>query len=536
MSNDNVLVFEPQKGFQEQFVSSNVDFVVGGGVLNCGKTFAAILSVAEPSEDGRFRACFLRNNLGDLKAGGGLISEFKRVYGDSVNAVESGDPHIDFPSGARIDLTHISDQSREKVQQRFKGRQYDYIYFDEGTGFTWECFTTVYSRNRGSASWTGKVRMTTNPKKTHWLREFLDWYIGNDGFIREDRNGVVRYFFINGATVKDVVWGDTKLEVYEKCKRKIDGILKKVNGENGTSTYEDVIKSFTFYLGRMSENKASIENNKGYVGSVAVMGGKAMEQNLEGNWNVDPEDDEECIPIPFSEAKKVFISDIQSNGDRWVTCDLADYGTDNFVAIAWDGFHIIDVLIAGKTTPRMNANLLLSFSAKHNIGPSHIIFDGKGGMYMKDYIPEAIAYISQQQPIGIDKYAVFNLKTECYYRLCQMIRNNRISIDDEVAKRRYFHQLSKTDISIETEFIEECSVVRFLDHGSGKKRIMTKKEMNAKLGKGRSMDFLDPISMRMYPILQYPHGEELVATAVYSDDRYSNEEYYNESIYDILSD
>ena len=36
-----------------------------------------------------------------------------------------------------------------------------------------------------------------------------------------------------------------------------------------------MIKSFTFYLGRMSENKASLGNNSGY-GSVAISGGAKL--------------------------------------------------------------------------------------------------------------------------------------------------------------------------------------------------------------------------------------------------------------------
>lgn len=159
------VIIRPYEGFQEQFVRSNVDFVIGGGSVAVGKTSAATIMVAEPSLDSRFRAVFLRNNLGDLKSGGGILDEFKKIYGSYVSIVESGDPHVDFPSGARVDVTHIADQSKDKVLQRFKGRQYDLIYFDEGTGFTWDCFRAVYSRNRGIASWTGKVRMTTNPKK-----------------------------------------------------------------------------------------------------------------------------------------------------------------------------------------------------------------------------------------------------------------------------------------------------------------------------------------------------------------------------------
>ena len=269
------------------YIDDDMHLYITDDYIVTHNTTAAILSIAEPSRDGRFRGLFLRNNLGDARASGGILDTFKEMYGDEVEVVESGEPRVTFlSSGARIDVTHVADQTRDKVLQRFKGRQYDYIYFDEGTGFTWECFTTIYSRNRGTASWTGKVRMTTNPERDHWLRKFLDWYIGADGFIMEEREGVVRYFFIAGETVDDVVWGDSKEEVYQKCRIQIDRKLAKVNGKSGTLTYKDMIKSFTFYLGKMSENKATLGSNGGYAGSVAVTGGRSSEQLLEGNWNV----------------------------------------------------------------------------------------------------------------------------------------------------------------------------------------------------------------------------------------------------------
>ena len=416
MAKETTKIIKPQAGFQEKFVSSNVDFVVGGGVLNCGKSFAAVLSVAEPSLDGRFRGLFLRNNLGDAKASGGILDTFKDCYGRGCEVVESGEPRVTFPSGAKIDVTHVADQSRDKVLQRFKGRQYDFIYFDEGTGFSWSCFTAIYSRNRGTASWTGKVRMTTNPDRNHWLRTFLDWYIGIDGFIREDREGVVRYFYMAGETVKDVVWGDTKEECYRKCKADIDRKLKKINGSTGTATYEDMIKSFTFYLGRISENKASLGNNSGYVGSVAVSGGRNAEQLLEGNWNVSPNEDLNAT-IPSDLANQVFMADPQRNGDKWVTCDLADSGTDNFLALCWDGFHIEDILILGHTTPRENAEYLQMFAASHNVSDSHIIYDAIRGTYINDYIPDAIQFVSYRAPMGLYGRGAVKLKDECYMRL-----------------------------------------------------------------------------------------------------------------------
>ena len=40
-------IIKPQEGFQEKFVSTNVDFCVGGGVLNPQPDFEALYFVAE---------------------------------------------------------------------------------------------------------------------------------------------------------------------------------------------------------------------------------------------------------------------------------------------------------------------------------------------------------------------------------------------------------------------------------------------------------------------------------------------------------
>lgn len=495
-------------------------------------TFAAVMACAEPSSDKNFRALYLRNNLGDARAAGGIMDTFREIYGSSVKIIESGDPHIDFPSGATVDVTHVANQSKDAILRRFKGRQYDLIYFDEGTGFSWETFTTIYTRNRGKGKWTGHVLMTTNPERDHWLRTFLDWYIGEDGFIREDRNGIVRYFYINGETVNDVVWGDSKEEVFDKCRIDIVRKLKKLNGKNDTFKYEDLIMSFTFYLGRMSENKASIGSNSGYAGAVAMAGGRTAQQMLEGNWNVSTKGDLDN-PISHEMAEYVFDNDPQVNGDKWITADLADYGTDNFIAIVWDGFHVIDMLIIGSSTPRQNAENLRMLSLKHDIPQNHIIFDAIGGSYMKDYLPEAIAYISYASTCGMYARSAYKLKDECYMRLVDVINRRALSIDESVANKKYEHAKLTESITLRNEFIEECSVIRFRDTTGGRKALISKREMRQHMGKYRSTDVLDPCAMRMLPILKYENGTELTETAIANQ---SNEN-VNEKLYvDIYDD
>ena len=291
-----------------------------------------------------------------------------------------------------------------------------------------------------------------------------------------------------------------------------------------------MVKSFTFYLGRMSENKASLGNNTGYVGSVAVSGGRMAEQLLEGNWNVSPSEELDA-PIPSDLANQVFLNDDQRNGDKWVTCDLADTGTDNFLCIAWDGFHIIDILILGQTTPRQNAERLEMFAAQYNISNTHIIYDAIRGTYINDYIPEAIPFVSYRAPMGMYGRMAQKLKDECYLRLVEMIKRGGISISESVAFKVYEHQKLKEHISIQNEFLEECAVVRFKEVANGKKTLLSKREMNQKLGRGRSMDLLDPCAMRMLPILELPYGEELLGTMQQEEQYDDSDSDYNNSVY-----
>ena len=474
-------------------------------------TYAAILMVAEPSLDPRFRACFTRRNLANLKAGGGILDDFKDAYGDDyIKVTASENPKITFPSGAFVDCIHIADEEPGKLMERAKGWQYDCIYMDELTSYRYSTFRIIGTRCRGKASWTGKIRGTTNPKRSHWTRKVLDWYIGPDGFVMPERDGVVRYYYQLGDTEDDMIQGSSPEEVYEICKADIDRKLKKLGGK---WTYRDIIKSFTFYAGKMAENSTLVNNNPGYIASVAAVGGARAQQLTEGNFNVD-EDEAEDIPIPGGKAQAIFTNDECRNGDYWITVDLADVGTDNLVALFWDGFHLDDIMVLTNSTPRMNYERIKMFATSHGVPDSHVIYDATHGTYMYDYMPNAVPFISAASAIGLYALMSDRLKDECYLRLIDAINNNRISVSPKVAKAMYKHANIKDEMTIQSEILDECAVVRLRETPRGKKKLFTKKEMNAMLGKNRSMDVLDPIAMRMYPCLEYQYGEELRHTAL----------------------
>jgi len=499
-------VIKPQEGFQMNFASSTVDVVFGGGILASGKSYGLVLAMAEPlMTDPDFRGLITRRSLQNQKAGGGFVDTFQSIFGEYCSVKVADSPRISFDSGAYCDLTYIDDTNLDKFRERAKGMQYDCICIDEITEMSWEVFTYIQTRNRGrSKTFTGKFFATMNPKRSHWVRQFIDWYIGADGYIRDDRDGKVRYFYINGSTVNDVVWGNSKEEVYEKCRIDIDRKIRRVGGN---TTYKNMIKSFVFYQGRLSENKGLLDENPNYVGSVAASGGKMAQALFEGNWNVDPDEDEK-IPMPSDKVRECFINDPKRNGDKWITVDLAGEGSDNLVALLWDGFHCYDKLVKSETTPQGNAVLVRQFAAENEVATSHIIFDAINGAYFNDYIPDAVPYKSSKKPFGLYKDAALTIKDMCYLRLCQMVRDGNLSFDEKLANSYYRHK-NLAPVTMQNEIMEEFSVIRFDEQANGKKKLWAKKKMNQMLGKHRSMDVADPCAMRMLPCAKMEYGAEV---------------------------
>lgn len=515
-----------------KFAASNVDVTFGVGQVGSGKSYGLLLAMAEPlMTDPDFRGLISRRARESMRVGGGFIDKFREVFGEYASVKVSDNPRASFPCGAYCDMTYIDSSDMKKLVERVKGWEYDCICFDELTELSWEAFSYIMTRNRGaSRTFTGKVFATLNPKRTHWTRKFLDWYVGIDGFVNPEREGCVRYFYVNGDTIDDVVWGDTKDEVYLQCSYDIDRKLKSVGGD---FSYENMIKSFVFYQGRLSENKELTERNANYIGSAAAVGGRMAQSLMEGNFNVDPSETYD-MPITRTKAEECFVNDPTANGDKWITVDLADYGKDNLVALAFDGTFCFDILVANHTTPRDNAMRVKSFAAEHGVPETHIIFDATNGRYFKDYLPDSVPFLSAHVPIGMYALTANNLKDECALRLVKMIGRGEFTFSDRVGNQIYTHQKLKYPITVKQEFIEECMVVRFRELPSGKKRLMSKREMNMHLGKNRSMDLFDPCNMLMYHFCNLEYGQEVQSGFYDADDGSTVENAYGtrSSVYD----
>lgn len=499
-----IKIITAQSGGQEAFCRTNCDIAIFGGSLGGGKTAGAILANAEAFLDPNYRAVFFRRTYSELKSAGGVLDEFSKFYGDAVTVTKSDNPRITYKNtGAWIECRQIADENKDKVREVFRGAQYDAVFFEELTGFQFYTWNYLASRARGTGKWSGKVRATTNPSKSHWVRKMLAWYIGEDGYVIPERSGIVRYVYLDGDSVDDYVWGDDKESVYKKCKKSIDAKLAKLNDD--TITYENLIKSFTFILGNLSENKALLSTNPDYVGNVSGTEGDAL---LKGNWNWEPEM-ETNLPINMRMARSVSEKGEGRNGLKYITVDLADTGTNSTVIAVFDGLRWIDAQILNKSTPKQNADWIKRMAKKHDIADSHIIYDAQRAAYMQDYISDAVAYYSFSPSRGMYRREYKRRKDENYARLIDAINRGDFSISPEIANM-VFERTKYGEVTILQKFVEECSVVGWADDSmTGKKRLLGKKEMNSQLGKGDSMDCMDACHQLFCIYEQIEMGEEL---------------------------
>jgi len=175
------------------------------------------------------------------------------------------------PHGNKIKFTHLE---HEKNIYDHQGAQYPLIQFDELTHFTEGQFEYLLSRNRSTCGVHPYIRATTNPDPDSWVRAFIDWWIGDDGYPVLERSGKLRWFYRIDDTR---VWADTKEELLEQY-----GHLF-ANPETDDITPP---LSVTFIAASIYDNKELLRKDPGYLAKLKSLPRIERERLLGGNWDV----------------------------------------------------------------------------------------------------------------------------------------------------------------------------------------------------------------------------------------------------------
>jgi predicted phage terminase large subunit-like protein len=255
----------PQPGPQSDFISSPADIVIYGGAAGGGKSFALLLEPLRHVQNENFGAVIFRRTTKQVTNEGGLWDEAGKLYGPLMAEPKIGSLEWVFPSGMRVQFSHLEHESNIYDWQ---GAQIPLIGFDELTHFSEKQFWYMLSRNRSTSGVPGYVRATCNADADSWVRKLIDWWIDpKTGFPIPERAGFVRHFLrIND----EFHWADSKED------------LEKRFGDKSFP------KSLTFIPAKLEDNPIFIEKDPGYQANLNALPLLDRQRLKDGNWNAKP--------------------------------------------------------------------------------------------------------------------------------------------------------------------------------------------------------------------------------------------------------
>jgi hypothetical protein len=220
-----------------------------------------------------------------------------------------------------------------------------------------------------------------------------------------------------------------------------------------------------------------------YLDSLLALDENSKQRLYYGNWEFD---NDPARLIDFDKIQNIFTNDFVDSGDMFISADIARYGSDKMVILVWSGFRVIEIFTLDKSSITETAEAIKSLMNKHRVPLSNVVADedGVGGgvvdiVRCKGFVNNSKALKEENNNVEYQ-----NLKTQCYYKLAELIQSNKLFID-----------CSNADIQdIITKELEQ--VKRDKIDQDGKLRILPKEKVKELIG--HSPDYSDALAMRFY--------------------------------------
>lgn len=247
---------------------------------------------------------------------------------------------------------------------------------------------------------------------------------------------------------------------------------------------DETLPEYRIFITALATDNIYLDEN--YIKQLQNSDKITKERLLYGNFEYDND------PSKLFEYDKIidlFSNDIiiPSRHQNYISCDVARFGEDKTVICIWEDWYIKDIVVLNKSSVKDVVNLLNNLSFIHKVPANNIIIDEDGiGGGVVDYMSKSKGFVNNSSPIEtqfskkIHNYK--NLKTQCYFKLAELVNSNKIKICDVSSE-------------VKNWIIEDLEQIaqRNIDSG-GKIELVTKEEIKEKLG--RSTDFSDAIMMR----------------------------------------
>ena len=489
----NPLKIIAQRGCQEKFLASSSDITIFGGSRGGSKSFSLLMESLKDIYNPYYNSILLRNEKDDLLD---LINTSYILYGQMGQYNKSiSDMTWYFKNGGKLKFSYLAD-SYDDFKKRFQGKQYSFIGIDEITHCSYEKFKYLITCNRNAYGIRNRFYGTCNPDPDSWVRKFIDWWIGEDGLPIDERDGIIRYCFMEGDSPDSIYWGNTPEEVYNQCKHIIDPLWKDAYEELGFNKVTMYVKSVTFIQGRLEENIKLIASDPNYAANLSQQNEEQRARDLEGNWNFKATGDD---LIKMSDMDRFYSASAQiEKGIRYVSADIAFEGGDFCVMWLWIDLHIKDVFVMRENS----ANTETMFMAKLNewgVREENVIYDYWGvGQAISGHVKRAVKFTGTQKPEKQFENSYKNIKSQCAEMLAHYIQDGKISIEPRLLDLKFSGKKGKYQkVALKDILMKERKCIRHKDNSNiGGFELINKEGMIKPVG--YSPDFFESLIYRMY--------------------------------------
>tara|TARA_R110000824_G_scaffold393_8_gene2835 strand:+ start:704 stop:2020 length:1317 start_codon:yes stop_codon:yes gene_type:complete len=227
-----------------------------------------------------------------------------------------------------------------------------------------------------------------------------------------------------------------------------------------------------------------------YKGQLDKLDEISKQRLMYGNWEYDANEDN---LINYNSIINLFTQK-GVEGEKYITCDVARFGTDKTVIMYWEGIHIKNIRTILRSSVTDVVEEIKRVQQKEGVNLRNIICDedGVGGGVVD--VLKCKGFLNGGKVINKENYQ--NLKTQCYYKLADMINKGQIGI-------------STNDITQKNHIIEELEQVRSKDMDKdGKLKLLPKEIIKTIIG--RSPDYSDAMMMRMFYEIDMNYGKYFV--------------------------
>lgn len=343
--NQEEVIFKPNPGPQELFLSASEKEVLYGGAAGGGKSFAMIADPIRYFTNPNFRGLLLRRTNDELRE---LIWSTQKLYPQIFKKAKwsSQQSTWTFPSGATFWLSYLE---RDEDVLRYQGQSFTWIGIDELTQYaTPHAWTYMSTRLRSTdPDLPTYMRATTNP--------------GGPG------HAWVKKMFIDPAPHGKPFYA-TDLDTGE--------ILREPNTIDGRPNPKagQPLKTRRFIPSSIFDNPYLRDTD--YVQSLLAMPEHLRRQLLEGDWSIS---EGAAFPEFRISTHVVEPFDIPKTWTRFRSCD---YGYGSHSAVHWyamdpayDTIYVYRELYVSKATGEELARLILDEEYKANERVSYGVLD-----------------------------------------------------------------------------------------------------------------------------------------------------------------